>query len=318
MTRLHALRTLLSDLRPKGFAVLVATLFLAMAAHTQLMAQTGARIMVTDALGRQVAVPTTMRVLSLGPDVTEIVYALGAGDRLVGVDRSSRYPEETNGLANVGYRRALSAEGVLSLKPELILAAEDIGPPEVVDILKAFSVPVVFIPEDNSMNGVTRKIALIAETLGREEEGRKLAGEIARDFGSVSALIERVPAAARKKVVFFHGLARLTAAGGGTAADAIIRHSGGINPFGHFDGYKAASEEALLAMEPQAILMMADGRGGPVAEDVFAAAALSTSPAARDRALIVLDGPYMLGFGPRTADAIRALALALYPDYLAD
>lgn len=314
MTRLQPPSTRLSGLRSIGFLVLAATLFVTMTAHMPAMAQTT----VTDALGRQVAVPETMRVLSLGPDVTEIVYALGAGGRLVGVDRSSRYPEEANGLPNVGYRRALSAEGLLSLKPELILAAEDIGPPEVVDVLKAFSVPVVFIPEDNSMNGVARKIALIAETLNREEEGRKLADEIARDFEAVSALVERVPAASRKKVVFFHGIARLTAAGGGTAADAIIRQSGGINPFGHFDGYKAASEEALLAMEPQAILMMADGRGGPAAEDVFAVAALSTSPAARDRALIVLDGPYMLGFGPRTADAIRALALALYPDYLAD
>jgi iron complex transport system substrate-binding protein len=118
-------------------------------------------------------------------------------------------------------------------------------------------------------------------------------------------------------VLFLHGLARLPAAGDGTAADAIIGYAGATNPFDGVNGYKAASEEALLTMAPDTILMLGDGNGGPTPEEVFAVPALRNTPAAANRSLLVLDGPYMLGFGPRTAGAIRDLALALYPEYLA-
>lgn len=269
---------------------------------------------VTDAFGRQVEVPSAARILTLGPDVSEIAFALGAGDRIVAVDRGSKYPPEAASKPNVGYRRALSAEGLLSLRPDLILAAADVGPPEVVDILKELSIAVVFVPEDNSPEGIRRKIELIAAVLDREAEGEALAASVAAEFERAVERAERIPPEARRKVIFFHGLVRLTAAGKGTAADAIIRYAGGENPFAGIRGYKVATEEALLKMAPDVILMMSDGRGGPTPDAVFSVPSLKTSPAARSRSLIVLDGPYMLGFGPRTGNAIRDLAEALYPD----
>lgn len=273
---------------------------------------------VGDAFDRKVAITSTERIVTLGPDVTEIAFALGAGERIVGLDRGSKYPAETSGKPNLGYRRALSAEGLLALRPDLILAAEDIGPPEVVDILKSLSIAVVFVPEDNSLKGVRRKIALIAATLDRDADGRKLSQSVSADFEAAARLAERVPQHARKKVLFFHGLVRLTAAGDGTAADAIIGYAGGINSFTGVKGYKAVSEEVLLDMAPDTILMMGNANGGPTPEEVFAVPALRTTPAAANRSLVVLDGPYMLGFGPRTAGAIRELAHALYPEFLAE
>ena len=270
---------------------------------------------VTDAFGRDVRVGSAERIVTLGPDVTEIAFALGVGDRIVGLDRSSRYPAETMEKPNVGYRRSLSAEGLLALRPDLIIAAQDIGPPEMVDILKGLSIAVVFVPEDNSLEGIGRKIGLVAATLDRD--GEELAKSVKADFEAAARMAERVPDAARKKVLFLHGLARLTAAGDGTAADAIIGHAGATNPFDGVNGYKAASEEALLTMAPDTILMLGDGNGGPTPEEVFAVPALRNTPAAANRSLIVLDGPYMLGFGPRTAGAIRDLTMALYPEYLA-
>jgi iron complex transport system substrate-binding protein len=270
---------------------------------------------VTDAFGRDVRVGSAERIVTLGPDVTEIAFALGVGDRIVGLDRSSRYPAEAMEKPNVGYRRSLSAEGLLALRPDLIIAAQDIGPPEVVDILKGLSIAVVFVPEDNSLKGIGRKIGLVAATLDRD--GEELARSVKADFEAAARMAERVPEAARKKVLFLHGLARLTAAGDGTAADAIIGYAGATNPFDGVNGYKAASEEALLAMAPDTILMLGDGNGGPTPEEVFAVPALRNTPAAANRSLIVLDGPYMLGFGPRTAGAIRDLTMALYPEYLA-
>lgn len=278
-----------------------------------LMSQASAQSVV-DAAGRKVETGPAQRLLTLGSDVTEIVYALGGGDRVIAVDRGSRYPADTLSKPNVGYRRSLSSEGVLALGPDLIIASEDIGPPPVVEVLKTTSIPLLLVPEDNSLAGIEKKVMLIAAALQREEEGRRLAQTVRADFAAAMRLTEAIPPEKRKKVVFFHGLTRLSAAGAGTAADAIIRYAGGVNPMSEMQGYKAASEEYLLKAAPDAILLMSDGKGGPTADTVFSIPALKLTPAAKNRGLIVLDGAYMIGFGPRTAEAVRDLATALYPE----
>lgn len=252
------------------------------------------------------------RIIALGPDVTEIIYALGADDKIVAVDRSSKYPADTANKANVGYRRSLSAEGVLALHPDLIIASEDIGPPEVVDVLNQSGVPVLYIPAENSREGLIKKIGIIATKLKLEQQGEALTKSVIKDFDAAMAYVQKVSEGQQKKVVFFHGLAKLSGAGSDTAADAFIRYAGGVNPLAVYKGYKAVSEEWLLEAEPDVVLMLSDGAGGPKAEDVFSLKALQTTPAARTKSLIVLDGPYMLGFGPRTAEAVRILASALY------
>ncbi|WP_244440050.1 heme/hemin ABC transporter substrate-binding protein [Mesorhizobium metallidurans] len=269
---------------------------------------------VVDALGRIVTPGPATRILTLGSDVTEIVHALGAGERIIGVDRGSKYPPSVMQKPNVGYRRQLSVEGLAGLRPDLILAAEDSGPPEAVEVLKSLAIPIVFVPEDNSQQGIERKITLIAASLGREDKGRVVSAEVLAAFQAATDLASKIASERRKKVVFFHGLVRLSAAGAGTAVDAIIRYAGGINPMDVVKGYKPASEEKLIEMAPDVILMMSDDKGGPTAEQVFGTRALSATPAAENKALIVLDGAYMIGFGPRTADAIRDLAQALYPE----
>jgi iron complex transport system substrate-binding protein len=269
---------------------------------------------VVDALGRTIATGPGTRILTLGSDVTEIVHALGAGERIIAVDRGSKYPASVAQKPDVGYRRQLSVEGLVALRPDLILAAQDSGPPEAIEVLKSLAIPVVFIPEDNSPHGIERKITLIAAALHLEDKGREVSTDVLDAFQSAADLAAKIAPEHRKKVVFFHGLVRLSAAGAGTAADAIIRYAGGINPMAVVQGYKAASEEKLIEMAPDVILMMSDGKGGPDTEQVFGTRALGATPAAETKALIVLDGAYMIGFGPRTADAIHNLAQALYPE----
>ncbi|MER8576437.1 ABC transporter substrate-binding protein [Mesorhizobium sp. M1338] len=268
---------------------------------------------VVDALGPTVAPGPGTRILTLGSDVTEIVHALGAGGRIVGVDRGSKYPPSVTQKPNVSYRRRLSVEGLASLRPDLILAAEDSGPPEAVEVLKSLAIPVVFIPQDNSPQGIERKITLAA-ALGLEDKGKVVSAEVLTAFQAAADLASKIPPGRRKKVMFFHGLVKLSAAGAGTSADAIIRYAGGLNPMDVVQGYKAASEEKLIEMAQDVIVMMSDGKGGPTPEQVFANRALAATPASVNKALIVLDGAYMIGFGPRTSDAIRDLAKALYPE----
>lgn len=272
---------------------------------------------VVDARGRQVETGPGKRIVTLGSDITEIVYALEAGDRIVAVDRGSKYPQEAADKPNVGYRRKLSVEGLAALDPDLIIAAEDIGPAEAVDVLSSLTIPIVYIPEDNSRDGILRKIDLVAAALDLKQPGANLSRKVMETFDAAAKLTAGIPAENRRKVVFFHGLVRLTAAGSGTAADAIIRYAGGVNPMAEVVGYKAASEEKLIDLAPDVILMMGDGKGGPTANEVFAVPALAATPAAKTKALLVLDGAYMIGFGPRTADAIRDLAKALYPEIAA-
>jgi len=252
------------------------------------------------------------RIVSLGPDVTEIIFALGAGDKIIAVDRSSKYPAETATKANVGYRRSLSPEGILTLNTDLIIASEDIGPPETTDVLNQSAVEILYIPVDNSRAGLVKKIGLIAKRLDLEKEGDALAQKVIDDFDAATAYASKISSDKQKKVVFFHGLARLSGAGSDTAADAFIRYAGGINPLSVYSGYKPVSEEWLVKAEPDVVLMLSDGNSGPTREDVFSHKALQQTPAAKSQSLVVLDGPYMLGFGPRTAEAIRKLAAALY------
>lgn len=268
---------------------------------------------VVDARGHLVETGLARRIVTLGSDITEIVYALDAGERIVAVDRGSKYPQAAADKPNVGYRRKLSVEGLAALGPDLIIAAEDIGPAEAVDVLSSLTIPIVYVPEDNSRDGIRRKIDLVAAALDLKQAGTDLSRQVMETFDLAASLAADIPIEKRRKVVFFHGLARLTAAGSGTAADAIIRYAGGVNPMAEVVGYKAASEEKLIELAPDVILMMGDGKGGPTASEVFAVPALAATPAAKTKALVVLDGAYMIGFGPRTADAIRDLAAALYP-----
>lgn len=288
--------------------------FLASALACMLAGNAWAQGVVSDQNGRAVTPGASQRILSLGPDITEIVYVLGGADKVIARDRSSRYPEAATAKLDVGYRRTLSPESLVGLMPDLILAAEDIGPPETVDVLKDLEIPMVTVPGNNTPEGIARKIDIIAAILDQNDAGVMLKKQVLDDFAAAEALGNSIPVSERKKVVFFHGLLRLTGAGNNTSAGSIIEFSGGINPLNEYDGYKAISEESLLALAPDVVLMLSDGKGGPTPEEVFANPALALTPAGINKALIVLEGPYMLGFGPRTSQAVRDLAVALYPE----
>ncbi|HEY0178742.1 MAG TPA: ChuX/HutX family heme-like substrate-binding protein, partial [Dokdonella sp.] len=140
------------------------------------------------------------RVVSLGGDVTETVYALGAGADLVGVDSTSTWPPEAHALPDVGYLRQLAAEGVLALRPQLIVATHDAGPPSVIEQLRGAGVRVERLPPTQSAADVVDKVRRIGRLLGREREAESLAAKIEAEF---TALAGRVAAmAAHPRVVF--------------------------------------------------------------------------------------------------------------------
>lgn len=253
-------------------------------------------------------------VVSLGGSVTEIVVALGAADRLVARDTTSNYPETIAVLPDVGYIRALSPEGVLSVQPTLILAEDGAGPPEAMEVLKAAGITVAQMPAEPSPAGVVAKITAVAEALNLPDQGAKLAAEVSAGFDAARA--EAATVTTPKRVLFILSLqgGRVMAGGAGTEAESIIALAGGINAASGFDGYKPMADEAVLAAAPNVILMM--DREGDLAianADVLAQPALAATPAAAAEAIVRMDGMLLLGFGPRTPDAARALHTALYP-----
>ena len=119
----------------------------------------GARAEVKDAGRRAVMIADTSRIVAIGGDVTEILYALKAEGKIAAVDSTSQFPAQAlKEKPNVGYMRALSAEGVLSANPTLIVASKDAGPPDVVAALKASAVPYVEVPDNHTPEGVSAKI----------------------------------------------------------------------------------------------------------------------------------------------------------------
>ncbi|MBM7067092.1 ABC transporter substrate-binding protein [Actibacterium sp. 188UL27-1] len=251
-------------------------------------------------------------VLSIGGSVTEIVYALDQQHRLIARDTTSTYPPDASQLPDVGYMRALSPEGVLSVAPKLILSEEGAGPPETIELLEAASIPFITIKDDYSASGVVDKILAVGQALDVEPEAQKLADEVA---SALNTAVERSAMAERKRVLFILSTqgGRILASGTDTAADGIIRMAGGINAVSAFEGYKPMTDEAISLAAPDVILMM-DRRGDHSTgdADLFAMPAIATTPAAATGSVVRMNGLYLLGFGPRTADAVTDLNTALY------
>ncbi|RUW61497.1 hemin ABC transporter substrate-binding protein, partial [Mesorhizobium sp. M4B.F.Ca.ET.049.02.1.2] len=250
----------------------------------------------------------TSKIVAIGGSITEIVYALGEEDHLVARDSTSRYPEAALKLPDVGYMRQLSPEGVLSVNPSGILALHGSGPKEAVDVLRKSSVPFIELPEHYTHDGILEKIRLVGKALGVDAKADRLAAKV--DAGLKAAEKQTASIKERKRILFVLSTqgGKILAAGSDTAADGIVRLAGGVNAVERFSGYKQLSDEAIVTAKPDVILMM-DNAGPAVSDDeLFSNPSIASTPAGLARKVIRMDGGYLLGFGPRTAEAIHDLA----------
>jgi iron complex transport system substrate-binding protein len=254
------------------------------------------------------------RIVSIGGAVTEILFALGLADRVVGIDLTSTYPLAAREKEQVGYMRALSAEGVLALTPDLVIAVEGSGPADAIEVLEKASVPFVLVPEAHDAAGVVAKIRLIAGLVGKGKEGEALASAVEEDLKSLEKIRDMI--ATHRKAIFVLGMSTGAplVSGEETAADGIFALAGVDNALSGFSGYKPASDEAAMAARPDAVVIMAERAHEMKPERIFAAPAFVGTPAAEHQRLIALSGGYLLNFGPRTAHAARELAAAVYPE----
>lgn len=260
----------------------------------------------------------TSRIVAIGGSITEIAYALGEEGHLVARDSTSRYPAAAVALPDVGYMRQLSPEGVLSVNPSGILALHGSGPKEAVDVLKKSSVPFIDVPEHYSHDGILEKIRIVGKALGVDAKAEKLVAET--DAKLKAAEKQTASIKERRRILFVLSIqgGKILAAGTDTAGDGIIKLAGAVNAVEGFSGYKQMSDEAIVTARPDVILAMKNA-GPPIAEaELFAIPSITSTPAGEGRKLILMDGSYLLGFGPRTADAIHDLAASLYGSQVTD
>lgn len=253
------------------------------------------------------------RIVALGGAVTEILCDLGLGDGIVAVDTTSTYPPDMlRTKPNVGYLRQLSAEGILSTRPSLVIAVEGAGPPDALALVAQAGVRVASVPEEPTSDGVRRKIETVASLVGRDDAGRALLQEMEGRWAALASTRARLSRRVRALFILSLQNGRAMVGGRHTTADGMFALAGADNAADGIEGYRPMSDEAIVAAAPDVVVMMDVGPGGAPPADLLSGPALSRTPAGRDGRLVTMNGLYLLGYGPRTPQAAHDLLRALH------
>jgi iron complex transport system substrate-binding protein len=257
----------------------------------------------------------SLRIVSLGGSITEIVYALGAGGQVVGVDASSLYPAAAQEKPDIGYFRRVPAEGILSLQPTLVLASADAGPPETFSQIRSAGVEAHLIEDEPTVEGTKAKIREIGRLLGREDRAAALITQMEEDLAEARALRETADGRPSVLFIYARGAGTMQVAGRNTSAGTMIRLAGGTNAVTAFDGFKPMSAESVAAAAPEVILMVDRGLesiGG--VDGLLKQSGIGLTPAGENRRIVAMDDLLLLGFGPRLGTAVLELTRLLHPD----
>ena len=254
------------------------------------------------------------RIITAGSALTETVCALGDCDKIIASDRTSLYPPQIQSLPSIGYRSSINAEGIISLKPTLIIAEKEYVEDAVLTQLASTNIKLVTVDRKNNVEDTKAFVAQIATVLHREEEGKKLIQRIEEDFVATRALLERANSKPRVLCIYNRGTATVSMAGSETFAD-ILKYAGASNAIKGVEGYKPLNTEALIAAHPDYLLMLSTGfqsMGG--VEGVLKIPGVAQTTAGRKRQIIALDSLMLTNFGPRVGEAVKELVMLLHPE----
>lgn len=244
------------------------------------------------------------RIVTIGGDVTEIAYALGAGGEIVARDSTSQQPQAVKALPDVGYMRMLNAEGILAMKPTMLLVSELAQPSLVLTQVANSGVNVVTVPGQTTPESVAAKINAVATALHQPEKGQQLI----KDYQQRLAAVNNTPLPVNVLFVMSHGGLTPMAAGQNTAADAMIRAAGGNNAMQGFSRYRPLSQEGVIASAPDLLLVTSDGiRALGGSENIWKLPGMALTPAGKHKRLLVVDDMALLGFGLETPQVLTQL-----------
>ena len=258
--------------------------------------------------------PRLPRIVSVSGATTEIVYALGAEKQLVGTDTTSLFPAAALQTAKVGYMRALSAEGLLSLKPDAVIGTTEAGPGVVMDQIRTAGVKVELVNADHTWGEVQRKVAAVGRATSRTAEAAALQTRLDAQWAAVLATVAKQTGRRPRAIFILSHSASPQVAGDRTAAHAMLNYAGLDNAMAgpgnpaSFSGYRAMTDEALVVAAPDLIVTTTQGIETSGGIDKFwSRAGLALTPAYKRRSLVALDALYLIGFGPRLPQAVGEL-----------
>jgi iron complex transport system substrate-binding protein len=247
------------------------------------------------------------RIVALAPNLTEIVFALGAGTALVGVSDYSDYPPAARSIPRVGGLE-VSAEKVASLRPDLVLATREGNARGPVSALSAAGLRVLVLPT-GSLDAVLESIRLSGEALGRREAAARLVDSLARRRAAVRARSAGRP---RPKTILLVWPDPPQAAGGGTFLDDVLTDAGAENLLRARPGWPVVSPEYLTTASADVLVLPASPENRPIFERSLSGGALSRGAIGRAR-VVWMDEAALSRPGPRVFDALEELAAALHP-----
>ena len=253
------------------------------------------------------------RIVTLGGSITEIVYALGLGDRVVASDRTSLYPEAVRSKPRLSMLRTSSAESIIAQRPTLILATNALGPPSVRAQLRRAGIRLVVLDEVTSTDKARERLMKLANLLGEKPEGQRLSRVMETDLAQAKMLQHGTPP--RVMFIYARGAGTVQVSGQNTGIDAMIDAAGGTNVFTSFEGYRPITAESVVEAGPEVILLPSRGLNSLGGIDgLLQQPGISMTPAGRTRNIVTLDDSLLLSFGPRTGKAALALTRLLYAD----
>jgi len=274
-----------------------------------------AAITLTDGLGRSVVMnEAAQHVISLAPSNTEILFAIGAGDQVIGRDTLSDYPEAAKAITDIGSAfEALNTELIVSLKPDLIIAAE-VNTPEQVKALEDLGLNVYYLKNPTTLEELYTNVEIVAQLTGHETDAATLIESLKARVAAVDEKI--VPLSSRLSVFYeLDGTdpAKPYTAGKGTFITLLIDRAGGYNIASDIDGYPQLSLEQVVAADP-AFIILGDSAYGVTPELVAARPGWENLSAVKSGQVLPFDDNLLSRPGPRLVDGLEALAKLLRPD----
>ena len=272
----------------------------------------------TDDLGRAVSISRVPeRIVSLSPSNTEILFALGLGDRVVGVTKYCNYPSQVKELESSGKIEVVGGyvdpdiEKILSLRPDLVLAGQKHSN-GAVPLLDKENIP-VFVVDSNNLNNIILSIKKVGQITGKEENASNLADQMESRIKDIS---DRISSLAKTRVLYIVWYDPVKTAGSGTFEDEIIEKAGGLNIFHDLSGYAMVDSEAIAARNPEVMIAcagMGQGAGKPMmwAENDQV---LKLTDARKNGRIYQATGDVVTRAGPRIVDGLEMFAKFIHPE----
>lgn len=276
--------------------------------------ETHAALTFTDGLGREVKLDgPAQRVLSMAPSNTEILFAIGAGSQVVGRDSLSDYPAEAADITDIGSTfEALNTESIVSLKPDLVLAAE-INTPEQVKQLEDLGLTVYYLKNPVTLEEMYDNLVIVAQLTGHEDEAAALTESLK---ARVTAVDEKIAPLSSRPGVFYEldatDPAKPYTAGKGTFITLLIDRAGGYNIASDIDGYPQFSLEQVVTADP-AFIILGDARYGVSPESIAQRPGWENLSAVKNGNVVPFNDDLASRPGPRLVDALEELAKILRP-----